>query len=48
MHGFGHLPKRGDSIELSGFVFKILQVDRRRLIQLQVTLPEQRHNNEVE
>ena len=48
MHGFGHLPKRGDSIELSGFVFKILHVDRRRLIQLQVTLPEQRHNNEVE
>ncbi len=48
MHGFGHLPKRGDSIELSGFVFKILQVDRRRLIQLQVTLPEQRSNNEVE
>jgi len=48
MHGFGHLPKRGDSIELSGFVFKILQVDRRRLIQLQVTIPEQRSHNEVE
>jgi magnesium and cobalt transporter len=48
MHAFGHLPKRGDSIELSGFAFKILQVDRRRLIQLQVTLPEQRSNNELE
>ena len=49
MHGFGHLPKRGENIELSGFDFKILQVDRRRLIQLQVTLPEQRtDNNELE
>jgi Putative Mg2+ and Co2+ transporter CorC len=48
MHGFGHLPKRGESIELSGFEFKILQVDRRRLIQLQVTLPEQRTDNELE
>ncbi|WP_321408791.1 CNNM family magnesium/cobalt transport protein CorC [Tolumonas auensis] len=48
MHGFGHLPKRGESIELSGFVFKILQVDRRRLIQLQVTIPEQRTDNEME
>ncbi len=48
MHGFGHLPKRGDSIELSGFEFKILQVDRRRLIQLQVTIPEQRTDNEME
>ena len=48
MHGFGHLPKRGESIELSGFEFKILQVDRRRLIQLQVTIPEQRTDNEME
>ncbi len=48
MHGFGHLPKRGESIELSGFAFKILQVDRRRLIQLQVTIPEQRTDNELE
>lgn len=48
MHGFGHLPKRGESIELSGFEFKILQVDRRRLIQLQVTIPEQRTDNELE
>ena len=48
MHGFGHLPKRGESIELSGFEFKILQVDRRRLIQLQVTIPEQRTDNEMD
>ncbi|MBB6055311.1 CNNM family magnesium/cobalt transport protein CorC [Tolumonas osonensis] len=48
MHGFGHLPKRGESIDLSGFEFKILQVDRRRLIQLQVTIPEQRTDNELE
>lgn len=40
MHAFGHLPKRGDVIELESFNFKILQVDRRRLIQIQVTLPE--------
>ena len=48
MHAFGHLPKRGDEIELDGFNFKILQVDRRRLIQIQVTLPEVQETNELE
>lgn len=48
MHAFGHLPKRGDEIDLDGFHFKILQVDRRRLIQIQVTLPEVQETNELE
>lgn len=48
MHAFGHLPKRGDSIIIEQFQFKILQADRRRLIQLQVTLPEVSTINDVE
>jgi magnesium and cobalt transporter len=30
-HAFGHLPKRGEKIELSGFRFKVLRADSRRL-----------------
>lgn len=36
---FGHLPKRGETIELSGFRFKILRADSRRIHLLQV-VPE--------
>lgn len=48
MHAFGHLPKRGDEIDLNGFLFKVLQADRRRLIHLQLTLPEPQISNELE
>ncbi|HEX2668846.1 MAG TPA: transporter associated domain-containing protein [Gammaproteobacteria bacterium] len=30
-HAFGHLPKRGERIELGGFRFKVLRADSRRL-----------------
>ncbi|MFO6422882.1 CNNM family magnesium/cobalt transport protein CorC [Motilimonas sp. KMU-193] len=40
MHAFGHLPARGESIEIDGFTFKVVSADKRRLIQLQVKLPE--------
>ena len=30
-HAFGHLPKRGEKIELGGFRFKVLRADSRRL-----------------
>ncbi|MCE2569966.1 CNNM family magnesium/cobalt transport protein CorC [Motilimonas eburnea] len=40
MHAFGHLPARGESIEIEGFTFKVVSADKRRLIQLQVKLPD--------
>lgn len=33
---FGHLPKRGESVEIQGFRFKILRGDKRRIHLLQV------------
>ncbi|GAA5186114.1 CNNM family magnesium/cobalt transport protein CorC [Ferrimonas gelatinilytica] len=35
-HAFGHLPERGESIEMGGFEFKVVSADTRRLVQLQV------------
>lgn len=37
---FGHLPSRGEEVKLDGYVFKIVNADSRRLIQLQVKLPQ--------
>lgn len=39
-HAFGHLPARGEAIAIDGFQFKVSSADRRRVIQLQVTIPE--------
>lgn len=36
---FGHLPKRGESIKVNNFNFKILNADNRRIHLLRVTLP---------
>jgi len=36
MRGFGRLPKRGEAINLSGFNFRVLQADRRRIHRLEV------------
>lgn len=33
---FGHLPKRGETVEISGYRFKVLRADSRRLHLLQV------------
>ena len=33
---FGHLPKRGESVELNGYRFKVLRADNRRIHLLQV------------
>jgi len=35
---FGHLPKRGESVDIHPFRFKVLRSDKRRLHLLQVTL----------
>lgn len=37
---FGHLPESGETIEISGFTFKVTAADNRRIIQLQVTIPD--------
>jgi magnesium and cobalt transporter len=36
LHGFGHLPKRGEVITIGRFRFKVLRADNRRLHLLQV------------
>lgn len=40
MKAFGHLPKRGEEIELEGMMFKVTSADSRRLIQLRVTVTD--------
>ncbi|WP_406663717.1 CNNM family magnesium/cobalt transport protein CorC [Gallaecimonas sp. GXIMD1310] len=40
MHAFGHLPARGEEVTLDGLHFKVTHAGKRRLQQLQVTLPE--------
>lgn len=41
MQAFGHLPKRGEEIELGGMAFKVTSADSRRLIQLRVTVSDE-------
>jgi magnesium and cobalt transporter len=37
MYELGRLPRRGESVSLAGFRFKVMQADRRRLHTLEVT-----------
>lgn len=39
-HAFGHIPARGETVELQGFTFKILNADNRRIQQIQLTTPK--------
>jgi len=41
MTSFGHLPSRGEIVELDGYSFKVTSADSRRVIQLQVTVPHE-------
>lgn len=41
LQAFGHLPKRGEQIELNGVIFKVTSADSRRLIQLRVTFSDE-------
>ncbi len=36
MHGFGHMPKRGEMVTLGSFQFKVLRADNRRIHLLQL------------
>ena len=40
MQHFGRLPIRGETITIDGYQFKVTIADRRRIIQLHVTIPE--------
>ncbi|WP_085246779.1 CNNM family magnesium/cobalt transport protein CorC [Gilliamella mensalis] len=40
MQHFGRLPLRGESITINGYQFKVTIADRRRIIQLHVTIPD--------
>jgi magnesium and cobalt transporter len=41
MTRFGHLPGRGEVVEIDELSFKVTSADNRRIIQLQVTVPDQ-------
>ncbi|MCA6219227.1 MULTISPECIES: CNNM family magnesium/cobalt transport protein CorC [Photorhabdus] len=40
MQAFGHLPARGESIDINGYLFKVAMADSRRIIQVYVTIPD--------
>jgi Putative Mg2+ and Co2+ transporter CorC len=40
MQHFGRLPIRGETVTINDYQFKVTIADRRRIIQLHVTLPE--------
>ena len=49
MKDFGHLPKRGESVMIDRFLFKIMSADSRRIKQVQVVLlPSSRTEADVE
>lgn len=46
MNAFGHLPKRDETIELEGFLFKVIRADNRRVHLMQATRLEQGETDE--
>jgi Putative Mg2+ and Co2+ transporter CorC len=40
MTSFGHLPDRGEEVDIGDHHFKVTAADSRRIIQLQVTIPD--------
>ncbi|NRA84354.1 MAG: CBS domain-containing protein [Gammaproteobacteria bacterium] len=42
---FGHLPKRGEETTIDGYQFKVTNADSRRLVQLQVKVPQTQVQN---
>lgn len=41
LHAFGHMPERGESIQLGDLTFKVSKANSRRLLQLQVIKPKE-------
>lgn len=48
MQQLGHLPVRGETITIHGYQFKVAMVDKRRIIQLHVTLPDNASTPNIE
>jgi magnesium and cobalt transporter len=47
LQGFGHVPKRGEELELGGFRFRLLRADNRRIYLMQVSrLGEEQQQSE--
>lgn len=46
LHAFGHMPAKGESIELQGLTFKVSKANSRRLVQLQVIRAKESAENE--
>ncbi len=47
VHGFGRVPRRGESITIGRFRFKVLHADNRRVHLLQVSMASQEDANEL-
>jgi magnesium and cobalt transporter len=41
LHQFGHMPEKGEEVEIDGLQFKIHTADTRRIQQITVTIPKQ-------
>ncbi|MGP1924102.1 MAG: CNNM family magnesium/cobalt transport protein CorC [Arsenophonus sp. NEOnobi-MAG3] len=41
MRAFGHLPARGEIITINGYMFKITIADSRKIIQVQIKIPDE-------
>ncbi|WGW01107.1 CNNM family magnesium/cobalt transport protein CorC [Vibrio sp. YMD68] len=41
MSALGHLPSRGEVVEINHYAFKVSAADNRRVLQLQVTVPDE-------
>ncbi|AAM67971.1 CNNM family magnesium/cobalt transport protein CorC [Buchnera aphidicola] len=48
MKAFGHLPSRGDHININGYNFKVSIADSRKVIQIHVTVPENKIPKKLE
>ncbi|MGX9419016.1 CNNM family magnesium/cobalt transport protein CorC [Vibrio sp. RC27] len=46
MTAFGHLPERGELVSVGEFQFKVTNSDNRRIVQLQVTIPDDDSSSE--
>ena len=45
LHAFGHMPVKGETLELGGLTFKVNKANSRRLVQLQVIIPKVNQEN---
>lgn len=48
MQAFGHLPARGESVAIEGYLFKVSMADSRRIIQVHVKIPDDAQSPKLE